>query len=57
MVFAAFMSMSGGFMQPELQSSFLSTLCQFAFAAVPVSAFHYVSAVNAQKKLRASADL
>ncbi|WP_028746365.1 hypothetical protein [Rhizobium mesoamericanum] len=54
LVFAAFMSMFGGFIQPELQSSFLSTLRQFAFAAVPVSAFHFVSALNAQKKLRAS---
>ncbi|RUM17726.1 hypothetical protein EFQ99_34090 [Rhizobium vallis] len=54
LVFAAFMSMFGGFMQPELQSSFLSTLGQFAFAAVPVAAFHFVSALNAQKKLGAS---
>ncbi|MBX5217411.1 MULTISPECIES: hypothetical protein [unclassified Rhizobium] len=54
LVFAAFISMFGDFMQAELQSSFLSTLRQFAFAAVPVSVFHFVSALNAQKKLRAS---
>jgi len=54
LVFAAFMLMFGGFIQPELQSNFLSTLRQFAFGAVPVSAFHFVSALNEQKKLRAS---
>jgi hypothetical protein len=53
-VFAAFMVLFGGFIQPELQPSFLSTLRQFAFGAVPVSAFNFITARNEQKKLRAS---
>jgi hypothetical protein len=52
-VFAAFMVMFGDFMQPELQSSFLSTLRQFAIAALPVSAFNFATALRT-KKLRAS---
>jgi len=54
LVFAAFIVMFGGFIQPDLQPSFLSTLRGFAFGAVLMSAFNFVSALNAQKKLRAS---
>lgn len=54
LVFAAFMVMFGGFVEPELQSSFLSALRQFAIAALLISGFNFAMALHAQKKLRAS---
>jgi hypothetical protein len=54
LVFAAFMVLFGGFMQPELQSTLTSALRPFAAAALVMSPLNFFMAIHEQKKLRAT---
>jgi hypothetical protein len=54
LVFAAFMVLFGGFMQPDLQSTLPSALRPFAVAALVMSPLNFFMAIQAQKKLRAT---
>lgn len=54
LVFAAFMVLFGGFMQPDLQSTLSSVLKPFAIALLIIGPFNFFTAVKAQKKLRAT---
>ncbi len=54
LVFAAFMVLFGGFMQPELQSTLTSALRPFAAAALVMSPLNFFMTIHEQKKLRAT---
>lgn len=54
LVFAGFMVLFGGIMQPDLQSTLPSALKPFAVAVLVMSPFNFFMAFQAQKKLRAT---
>ena len=53
LVFAAFMVLFRGLLEPDLQSDMLSAVKQFAITALVMSSFNFFTAIKAQKKLRA----
>ncbi len=52
MLFAAFLVIATGFMQPESDAGLLRILRQFAFAAATMAAFHFVFAMYLRRSLR-----